>query len=548
MSADTTQPQDAPTHWSGILKHLGPGLIITACIVGSGELIATPVVGAKNGFTLLWFIILGCIVKVFVQVELGRAAMIQGKTTLELMDSVPGPRFIVSWLIWCFVLMFISIFFQLGGIVGGVGQVFAQGGVSFDDRPLGVVVAAVVIINWACTRFGVFTKASTPWLVAGAVLFAYLFAPAEWFTSAKSVALIVASLTVAILASGQYKHVERFSVVMVVFFVFSTMYALYALQTASGEAAKYAITSAQIMEGLKFKLPSDLSVAFGAFGMIGVGASELIYYPYWCLEKGYSRYVGSREDSPGWRARAKGWLRIMRVDSWVSMVIYTSATIVFYLLGAALLHERGKGVSNKTMIGDLSEMFTSIGPAGLTIFLVGAFVVLFSTLTSASASNARLLADTLVLLKLKASPKDETARRHFVSQCCVFIPCACAVLFLFLGEPVTMVFIGGVAQAFMLVPLSGAALYFRYCKTEKELQPGALWTILLWLSALAMATVGLYMAQGKILKQFSPKPPIEKTSALDAEPFGKPVLYCQIPSPRWERPRSERGKNLPLGA
>ena len=541
MSADTTQPQDAPTHWGGILKHLGPGLIITACIVGSGELIATPVVGAKNGFTLLWFIILGCIVKVFVQVELGRAAMIQGKTTLELMDSVPGPRFIVSWLIWCFVLMFISIFFQLGGIVGGVGQVFAQGGVSFDDRPLGVLVAAVVIINWACVRFGVFTRASTPWLVAGAVLFAYLFAPAEWFTSAKSVALIVASLTVAILASGQYKHVERFSVVMVVFFVFSTMYALYALQTASGDAANYAITGAQIMEGLKFNLPSDLSVAFGAFGMIGVGASELIYYPYWCLEKGYSRYVGPR-------ARAKGWLRIMRVDSWVSMVIYTSATIVFYLLGAALLHGRGKDVSNETMIGDLSEMFTSIGPAGLTIFLVGAFVVLFSTLTSASASNARLLADTLVLLKLRASPKDETARRHFVSQCCVFIPCACAVLFLFLGEPVTMVFIGGVAQAFMLVPLSGAALYFRYCKTEKELQPGMLWTTLLWLSALAMAAVGLYMAQSKVRKQFESKTPIGKNYALDAEPFGKQALYCQSPNLRWERPGLGRAKNLSMGA
>ena len=223
----------------------------------------------------------------------------------------------------------------------------------------------------------------------------------------------------------------------------------------------------------------------------------------------------------------------MRVDSWVSMVIYTSATIVFYLLGAALLHGPGKDVSNKTMIGDLSEMFTFIGSAGLTIFLVGAFVVLFSTLTSASASNARLLADTLVLLKLKTSPKDETARRHFVSQCCVFIPCACAVLFLFLGEPVTMVFIGGVAQAFMLVPLSGAALYFRYCKTDKELQPGVLWTTLLWLSALAMAVVGLYMAQAKIRKQFEAKPPPERKAALYRAPIGVYALYYRAPNLHW---------------
>ena len=42
--------------------------------VGSGELIATPKVGAEYGFSLLWFIIAGCMIKVLVQVELGRFA------------------------------------------------------------------------------------------------------------------------------------------------------------------------------------------------------------------------------------------------------------------------------------------------------------------------------------------------------------------------------------------------------------------------------------------------------------------------------------------
>ena len=62
-------PQDAPQDWRGTLKHLGPGLIITACIVGSGELIATPKVGAEYGFSLLWFIVAGCMIKVLVQVD-----------------------------------------------------------------------------------------------------------------------------------------------------------------------------------------------------------------------------------------------------------------------------------------------------------------------------------------------------------------------------------------------------------------------------------------------------------------------------------------------
>ena len=64
-----TTYQEAPKDWKGIAKQLGPGLIISANIVGSGELIVTTKVGADVGFILLWFIILGCIVKVIHQFD-----------------------------------------------------------------------------------------------------------------------------------------------------------------------------------------------------------------------------------------------------------------------------------------------------------------------------------------------------------------------------------------------------------------------------------------------------------------------------------------------
>ena len=83
---------EAPTTLRGLLRHLGPGFIITATIVGSGELIVTPKLGATVGFSLLWFIILGCALKVFVQIQLARTAVATGKTTLEALDSMPGPR------------------------------------------------------------------------------------------------------------------------------------------------------------------------------------------------------------------------------------------------------------------------------------------------------------------------------------------------------------------------------------------------------------------------------------------------------------------------
>src|SRR5690606_2845159 len=104
----------------------GPGLIIASSIVGSGELIATTKVGAEAGIWLLWLIVIGCVIKVFVQVEFGRFAIAEGRTTMDGMNEVPGPRLRVSWLMWYWLLMFSLGLGQLGAIVGGVGQSLAM--------------------------------------------------------------------------------------------------------------------------------------------------------------------------------------------------------------------------------------------------------------------------------------------------------------------------------------------------------------------------------------------------------------------------------------
>ena len=47
---------EPPVHWWERLKFLGPGLILTASIVGSGELITTTLLGAQAGFVCFWVI------------------------------------------------------------------------------------------------------------------------------------------------------------------------------------------------------------------------------------------------------------------------------------------------------------------------------------------------------------------------------------------------------------------------------------------------------------------------------------------------------------
>src|SRR5438067_3247879 len=114
--------QEPPHSLFRAIRKIGPGLILAASIVGTGELINTTSLGAKAGFGLLWLILLSCVIKVFVQVELGRYAIAHGKTTLAAFDSLPGPRLGTSWMGWLWLVMMLTTQAQIAAMEGLVGQ------------------------------------------------------------------------------------------------------------------------------------------------------------------------------------------------------------------------------------------------------------------------------------------------------------------------------------------------------------------------------------------------------------------------------------------
>jgi hypothetical protein len=268
----------------------------------------------------------------------------------------------------------------------------------------------------------------------------------------------------------------------------------------------WGVSLENIIEGIRFRLPvaspgsgnNPVATALGAFGIIGVGASELIIYPYWCLEKGYARFTGPRDESPEWAERALGWMRVMRWDAWCSMVVYTFATIAFYLLGAAVLNRTNLNPAGSEMIRYLSVMYRPVfGEVAQLMFLFGAFAVLYSTFFVANASLARVFSDVLRVLGLAAS--DDAAHVWRVRLLCALLPIAC-VTFYWLGvEPKAAVLISGIMQSIMLPMLAGAALYFRYRRCDARVQPGRAWDLFLWVSALVMLATGLWAAYQKIM-------------------------------------------------
>ncbi|MCF3650692.1 Nramp family divalent metal transporter [Synoicihabitans lomoniglobus] len=426
-----------PTTLLQSLKYIGPGLILTAGIVGTGELVVTPHVAAENGFELLWLIIFGCLVKVFVQVELGRYAVATGTPTLHMLDAVPGPRMRnVGWMVWIFLPVFVAMISVIGGMLGGCAQVFNMAGIDAGPKPIAVVMGL--------------------------------------------------SLT-ALLGIGRYKLVERFSIGLVILFTISTLFALVALQFTD-----FKVTTANIVSGLQFKLPENFAVAFAALGIIGVGAAELIYYPYWCLEKGYAARVGAPE-APGWNERVHGWMRVMKIDAFASLLLYTAATVVFYLLGAAILHRQGLTIDNSEMVPTLANMYLeSFGPLGFWVFVVGAFATLYSTAFAATAANSRLMADVLPLLGIMKPAANEDAKAKRIKAFGIGLPLYGTLLYVVWPQPLTLIMISGVGQALLLPFLAICALYLRYKKLPAELRPGGLWTTFLWLSGIALTVAGAW--------------------------------------------------------
>jgi Mn2+/Fe2+ NRAMP family transporter len=303
--------------------------------------------------------------------------------------------------------------------------------------------------------------------------------------------VLTALAAVLLLLSGGYKRLERVTTFMVAGVTLVTVVCVGMLPGTG-----FPIRSSDIREGFSLgvlALPAGaMAAAFSTFGITGVGASELYAYPYWCLEKGYARFTGPRTDNPAWAERARGWLRVMYLDAWVSMVVFTVATVAFYVMGATVLHRQGLNPEKSKMIATLSQMYVpAFGSWTQLFFLIGVWAVLFKTLYVASAGHSRLSTDFLGLTHL-VKFTDPSQRPRWIRRFCVFFPSLALVLYLFVRDPKIMVIIGGFFQAATLPIIAGAALYLRYFRTDPRLTPSRLSDALLWFAFLSITGFALY--------------------------------------------------------
>ena len=424
---------EPPSTWTQRLKYLGPSVVISGSIVGSGEIILTSGLGAEAGFVLLWWVLLSCWIKSLIQAELSRYILVSGDTYIRAMNRLPGkingPRGPVSFAIWIALIAWVPSTMGLGGIVGGAGQA------------LTLLVPSI---------------------------------PSTWAAG------IMAAAAIVLLMSGSYRFLEKAMLFLVMSFTVATLICAVLMQ-----GTEYAVTGADLAAGFSFDFPMTFLVAaLAVYGYTGVNASETSAYTYWCVEKGYCSFIG-RPGAPGWEKRAKGWIKVLQADVWVTLIILTCATVPFYILGAGVLNALGEEPNGLETISVLSSMFTqTLGGWSVWLFGFGAFCILFSTTLAAVSGGARYIPDYLMELGF-LDRNNVAARRTIIRWYSVIIPIFAFLLYRYFQNPVLLVTIGSMTLALLLPIQSGAVLWFQTHRMDPRVRPGlgiriAVWAIFLF--------------------------------------------------------------------
>jgi Mn2+/Fe2+ NRAMP family transporter len=428
--------KEPPRGFLNVLRHIGPGIVLSGSVIGSGELLVTTRMGAQFGYIFLWGVILCCIIKYFVQIELGRLCISKNLTSVQAFNLFPIAKMRGTTILNIFFFVILALLTPiLAGIIGSCAGLLHSIFPSIHAKLWGIILyASVIIILWR----------------------------------------------------GYYGDVEGLVVALVGCFSLAIIICFFLMQ-----GTEYHVTGHDFLSGLTFKIPpGGALIAMGLMGSVGVTAGELFMYPYWLKEKGYGRYVGPQAGTNGeeWAGRLRGWMAVLKADALICTLIATIITIAYYLVSASILHYGlGKVPTGIPVVEGLASMFTeSYGRWSYGIFMFGAFCTLYSTFYVNSAAWGRLWTDFFNSLRIIEVDRPEARRRwHRFFQ--TLWPTLWLLFFLGIPKPMIML-IWGVRFNGLWLPFLALAVAYLAKLVLDEVRGSRITFIALW------TTIGIILA------------------------------------------------------
>ena len=420
---------------------LGPGIIVVGSILGGGELINTPIQAAQFGFILLWAVLLSCIIKYFLQVEIGRHCLVHHRTTIEALNTCPGPKFWhTSWIALAYLAIYTVTLLTAVGILGALAGLLHS-------------------------------------------IFPLRAAPA---TSAQIWATLLILATQILLWRSLYAHIEKTVAVLVAFFSVTVVIGVGLVQ-----GTEFRIESGDVLSGLTFSLGNEPQLAAYAvislMGALGATPNELFMYPYWVLEKRAGRALGDSH-LPQWQQRARQEVFAIKLDVGFATLVATIVTAAFFLLGAAVLHGQGIKPGGLGVVEQISQLFTRTYGAGWRLlFLAGAFCTLYSTLVVVAATTGRMWSDLLCSMQwVDRTNKTAVVRAQRIVQTIYLM--GIWIAFLTLQQPpAKLVVFGQFFSCVFSTPLIMFGICWMAFHTQKSVRMST-WTAVLLLGSVLIIT------------------------------------------------------------
>ena len=351
---------DLPHRSLSFWRMTGPGAVLVGLSIGAGEIVLWPWITTKFGASMVWAAALGVFLQLWVNIEIGRWAIVTGEA--------PYTGFARVWMGFIYALLFV-----------GFVTLFLPG--------------------WA--------------RISGAALKALLFGPdgpgPDWMWTGLtfvSVALVLFGPKV------MYRAVERITISLVVFMTLGLIFVAFQVGTldAVGEMARGLLNFGHIELDDEF----PFSRFFGAVVFAGAGGAGNLWYAFYLRDKGIG--MGARmptltnplrggadtETPTGYtypdtepnRRAFKDWLRWVVFDQTLYFWLLNSLTMFLFMFGAlCVLRPLGLVPTEGRIIWDESLILgETLGSFGRYLYLVIGMAALFSTQLVAVDGGARVWA------------------------------------------------------------------------------------------------------------------------------------------------------------
>jgi Mn2+/Fe2+ NRAMP family transporter len=366
-------PPPPPTKLSAYFKTLGPGVIMASLAIGSGEWILFPAVVAAFGPALLWAAALSCVLQAVLAVESMKYPVYCGQPVHKAIQKLPPGPMVWAWA-WT-LMVFIPVMWPAWATASATAAVALQLGrlPGPQDVPLLlfwsilalVIGLAVLHIGWKIQR----TLELISWpivvLLFVTVLIGVLAAakPAAW-------AAVLSGLGGFMASRGGLPTPDKIDWLAIsaaiayipAGFGYNLMLSSYARDKGWGMAEKVGYIPA-ILGGKKVHLATD----------------EL-------------PFKNNDENMRRW----KGWLNVIRVDSWIVFSLLTFITLIMtsVMAYALLTPEQAAKLRGFAVAAAQAQALANVlGATAWVIVLLGGFWILFDTQWGLMDATTRVIVD-----------------------------------------------------------------------------------------------------------------------------------------------------------